>query len=212
MKKQLAIVLVLALSLSLCACSITIGRPTESTAPSQSTQALLPDPPTTPTTAEPDTDPVTDPVTDPSTAPAELDAVTVFEDALIAAELYYTDEGLSSDGKYQQFSLTYESDYVDEININCFVDQVGVHIFAWYLVEVPESRVQDAYVTVNEINDGYRWSTFILDTSDNTVTAKYDLWFAGDECFGLASVDAIDTLVSVIEEVYPQLLALTTEG
>lgn len=210
MKKQLAIILVLALSLSLCACSITIGRPTESTAPSQSTAAPLPDPTTAPTAVEPEPDTV--PVTEPSTAPSELDAVTVFEDALIAADLYYTDEGLSSDGKYQQFSLTYESDYVDEININCFVDQVGVHIFAWYLVEVPESRIQDAYVTVNEINDGYRWSTFILDTSDNTVTAKYDLWFAGDECFGLASVDAIDTLVSVIEEVYPQLQALTTEG
>lgn len=208
MKKQLAIVLVLALVFSLCACSITIGKPTESSAPSKSTTpsttaAPLPDPTTTPTT---------EPATEPSAAPVELDAVTVFEDALIDAGLYYTDEGLSSDGKYQQFSLTYESDYVDEITINCFVDQVGLHIFAWYLVEVPESRLQDAYVTVNEINDDYRWSTFVLDTSDNTVTAKYDLWFAGDECFGLAGVDAIETLVSVIEEVYPTLQSLATEG
>ncbi|HIT33944.1 MAG TPA: hypothetical protein IAC31_04875 [Candidatus Faecousia intestinigallinarum] len=197
MKKFVSLLLVLAMALTFTACKISLGSPTDtSTLPSSAPESPAPD------TQEP---------TQAPTEPVILDAPTVFEDALKDAKLIYTNEGIAEDGSHH-FSLSYESSYVDQIVVECFVSDEYLDLYAWYLVEVPAENTSKALEVLNELNSSYRYAVFSLDTADSTVTASYNVWFSGDESFGVYALDAIDGLVSVVDAVYPQLLSLEETG
>lgn len=121
----------------------------------------------------------------------------------------YSDEGLDEDGNYE-IDIYYEGENLPEHEIALFIDEDGQSFgeYEWYLMDFEDERLLDVLKTVNDLNNNYRFVTFVADTSDNTITAKSTCSLQGNAraCAQIMHY-AYDWLPIVLDAVWPVLEA-----
>ena len=94
----------------------------------------------------------------------------------------------------------------DSISVILFIDEDGgsINVKSFTVAKVPENKLMDMYVCLNDLNNQYRWVKFYID-SDNEVTvsgdAIIDAESAGKEC-----LEIVIRYVDIIDDVYPNIM------
>lgn len=145
-----------------------------------------------------------------------LAAETVLYPADIAAEflamldqdgIEYADLGYDSDEDYE-IIIYYPGDYREEHEITLYIDSDGTAFsaFEWYLMEYDETRLNEVLEVINELNNAYRFVTFLADTSDNTITAETHGVLRGDAGLAARTLHyAYDYLPLIVDDVWTRL-------
>lgn len=96
----------------------------------------------------------------------------------------------------------------DSISVILIFDEDGnsINVKSFSVAKVPEDKLLDIYVCLNELNNQYRWVKFYVD-SDNEVTVSGDAILdedsAGPECF-----EIVIRYIGIIDEVYPNIMKI----
>lgn len=95
-----------------------------------------------------------------------------------------------------------------EFEINCYFDEEEdvISFRLWYLMEFKDKDYFDVLKAVNELNGAYKFVTFVLDESDNTVTAKMDAVVREGCEIGEIGFDCLYYLVMISEIAYEDYL------
>ncbi len=101
------------------------------------------------------------------------DTAAEFFALLDQEDVEYTDLGYNSKENYE-ILLTYHGQVREEHEIHLFIDDDGraFSAYEWYLMEYDPARLPVILETLNELNNEYRFVTFLADTTDNTITAE----------------------------------------
>lgn len=94
----------------------------------------------------------------------------------------------------------------DSISLLLFIDEDGnsINVKSFSVAKVPENKLMDMYVCLNDLNNQYRWVKFYVD-SDNEVTVSGDAIVdeasAGEEC-----LEIVIRYIGIIDDVYPNIM------
>ena len=109
----------------------------------------------------------------------------------------------------------YDDDHVritlgEDISINFFftMDNEECNISIWNVVELNPESIEEAYRICNELNARYKYCTFYVDTSDNTVTMSMDLILRDCDDAGDICLEALDRVGYIYEIGHDVLLAV----
>lgn len=121
-------------------------------------------------------------------------------------EINYDLYGLDEDGDELLIIPNSDSELSLDYDMYCFFDQnqENCYIYLWDLITFDDADYVKVLQACNELNDIYRFVTFTVDTTDNTVYVTADLIYRDND------VDAIFWeglchMVNIIHEGYPML-------
>lgn len=125
---------------------------------------------------------------------------------LDAKEINYELYGLDNDGDELIIIPNSDDETGIEYDLYCFFDQneENCYIYVWNLLTFADADYLPVLLACNQINDDYRFVTFTVDDSDNTVYVTSDLIYRGndvDEIFW----EAVLHMVNIINSAYPTL-------
>jgi hypothetical protein len=80
-------------------------------------------------------------------------------------------------------------------------------MLVWDLISFPKEDYAAVVNVCNDLNAEYRFITFHVDKSDNTVTATYDLVVRPNDDVGAIVFEAIGWMEYILVEGYPYLSA-----
>ena len=106
----------------------------------------------------------------------------------------------------EKVEVSFEGDYMEDIETIWFFEQDPdrVRVRIWNIITYADSDYQAVLDVVNNLNYTYLYVNFLADTSDNTVTLKYDMPVevnsAGELC-----VDMMYRLIGILDDEYPTL-------
>ena len=106
----------------------------------------------------------------------------------------------------EAIKVSYRCDNAESVSVILFFDEDGGSLNAksFSIAKVPEAKLMDTYVLLNELNCEYRWVKFFID-DDNEVTVSGDAIIdetnAGEECY-----EIIQHYVGIIDDVYPRIM------
>ena len=106
----------------------------------------------------------------------------------------------------EKMEISFTGDYKDSIDTTWYFEQdpnrVGVRIF--YYLEYSPADYSNVLDALNTVNMTYLYCNFMADTSDNTVTIKYDMPVdaatAGESCY-----DMLYRLIGIADDAYQTL-------
>lgn len=127
-----------------------------------------------------------------------------FLDLLDKNKIKYTYKGLDKDND-DHLTITYDGDsYSLTLHWYFTEDNQHVSIRGWDLISFKKSDFADVVKTVNDLNSSYKYVTFEVDTSDNTVTVSYDfITPAGGDADVCAEV--LVRMVMIVDDAFPSL-------
>ncbi len=102
--------------------------------------------------------------------------------------------------------VTFSGKNADSLTLFFFFDGNGrsVNLKSFDIARVPEAKLMEAYVLLNELNANYRWVKYYL-SQENTVTvsgdAVLDETSVADEC-----EEILFRYLNIIDESYPKLM------
>lgn len=127
--------------------------------------------------------------------------------ALDAKDINYDLYGLDSDGDELVIIPNGDNEIGAEYDLYCFFDQneENCYIYVWNLITFADADYLPVLQLCNQINDDYRFVTFTVDTSDNTVYVTSDLIYR-DNDVGEIFWEAVLHVVNIIHDAYPMLV------
>ena len=132
-----------------------------------------------------------------------LDALTMLDAKDINYDLY----GLDSDGDELVIIPNGDNEVGAEYDLYCFFDrnEENCYIYVWNLITFADADYLPVLQLCNQINDDYRFVTFTVDSSDNTVYVTSDLIYRGNDV-GEIFWEAVLHVANIIHDAYPLLV------
>lgn len=129
-------------------------------------------------------------------------ALSYLDSIDITYELY----GLDEDGDELVIIPNTDSEVGAEYDVYCFFDQNGenCYIYIWNLITFDDADYLKVLQACNDINDTYRFVTFTVDPSDNTVYVTVDLIYRDNDVDQIFW-EGLCHAVNIIHETYPSL-------
>ncbi len=137
----------------------------------------------------------------------QLATTQAFIELLEMQGLNYTYRGADDNGK-ERVTIGLQNDACS-YTMTCIFDSdmETVSIYVWNLIEFEGSNSINLYRACNTENYDWKIVKFYVDTTDNTVTAQYDLIFhytaAAKSAFQNSIWDAMVRMDGILEEAYP---------
>lgn len=135
-----------------------------------------------------------------------LSTTRQFIDAMERKRIKYDNRGTSDSGK-DVVHVTYTGDNMTSIKVrfhfNNDLEDVAVRVFD--ICNVQRGQLASAIVTVNALNNKYRFAKFVLDPEDSTVQAEMDLIFRSNDV-GEICLEALSHMVNICDKAYPDLM------
>lgn len=128
-----------------------------------------------------------------------------FMAALDAAEIKYTFAGTDSDGD-ELVTVENVTDEYGDVTFRFYFgeDEDDVSMRVWNVIDFEEADRAQVLEACNQANYDYRFVTFYVDDSDNSVTMSYDAYLpaadSGELCVGI-----LQMAHSILKLVYPTL-------
>ena len=97
-----------------------------------------------------------------------------FIDAMEAEGIKYTWRGTDDDG-YDVLTVSYEGDNKDSIRTSWSFSDNKIDISVWDIITYKQSDYYSVLEACNALNKQYSYVRFVVDTSDNTVYADYQI-------------------------------------
>ena len=138
-------------------------------------------------------------------ATPEYDTTEDFLDALKAKDISYTFNGTDSDGD-EKVTIRNTCDEYGSMSFLFFFssDEEDVSARIWNVINFDAVNRAAVLEVCNQANYDYRFCTFFVDDSDNSVTMSADAYLPsrnpGDLC-----VDLLETMHTILKRVYPSL-------
>lgn len=136
---------------------------------------------------------------------AQYGTTQAFLNSLDEAGYHYSWLGVDSDND-EHIRLTFEGDYMSDIVTNWYFSEdpqrVGVRV--WDIITYSGQNYQNVLETLNNVNSSYRYVCLYADTSDNTVTAKFDMPIRQESC-GPMCVEMLERLLNIVDVGYNAL-------
>ena len=131
------------------------------------------------------------------------DTTKAFLEVLDSEDVKYTYEGIGDSGEQVRVAFNLDDGscvikfYFNEDNQHC-------SIRVWNLIDFDESDLSRMYKVCSRINSDYKYTTFYVDESDNSITVSMDLILLGD---GAASIcdEALYHVASICNEAMASL-------
>ena len=119
---------------------------------------------------------------------------------------HYNYMGIDEDDD-EQISVSFSGDNMDDIKVDIFFDEEldSVSMRSWYVISFDEADLSDVLLKVNELNNNYKYVSFVVDLSDYSVDAKIDCPLRDDANAGEIAYDALYYMISIVNEAYPEL-------
>ncbi len=111
-----------------------------------------------------------------------------------------------SESRNEAIRVSFGAKNKDSISLLLFIDKDGnsINVKSFSVAKVPENKLMDMYVCLNDLNNQYRWVKFYVD-SDNEVTVSGDAIVdeasAGEEC-----LEIVIRYIGIIDDVYPNIM------
>ena len=139
---------------------------------------------------------------------AQYGTTQAFLKVLDREEHKYNYMGIDQDDD-EKVNVTFTGDNMDEIDVNIYfnADQDIVSMYSWYVIEFDEADLVDVLKLVNQLNNDYKFVTFVVDESDYSVDAKVNCPLRDDDSAGEIAYDALWYIVMIVDEAYPELEA-----
>ncbi len=128
-------------------------------------------------------------------------------DYLEQEKIVYTYLGVDNDGDDGLLLEFSEDDFDFDLRIYFTEDNESVFMLVWDLISFPKEDYAAVVNVCNDLNAEYRFITFHVDKSDNTVTATYDLVVRPNDDVGTIVFEAIGWMEYILVEGYPYLSA-----
>lgn len=121
---------------------------------------------------------------------------------------YYTYVGIDEDND-EKVTVSFDADPYDECIFNFYFDEEEseVRIRMWNLVKVSVDETT-ACKTINDVNYKYKWTKFVYDASDSTITMKIDVPFTGDDT-GDVTLGMMKNAIQVLTQDYVKEVLLS---
>lgn len=106
----------------------------------------------------------------------------------------------------EAIKITFGGKNAEKLSLFFFFDKNGysVNVKSFEIARVPEAKLMEAYVLLNELNAEYRWVKFFL-SEENEVTvsgdAVLDQSSVGTEC-----EEILFRYLNIIDECYPKIM------
>lgn len=132
-------------------------------------------------------------------------AAQSFCDKMNAKDVRYTHYE-AEENRNECIRVSFNGEHGNTISFSFFFDADGttVDLKVFTIAKVPDAKLMDMYVLLNNLNSEYRWVKFYLD-SDNEVTASGDAVIdppaAGEELYEL-----MYRYLGIIDDIYPRLM------
>ena len=128
-----------------------------------------------------------------------------FTDALDAQGIRYTWKGIDNDDD-EQIDISYNGDYKSSIVTHWYFDKdpERIAVRVWNVITYDPDNFYYVLAAVNDANSAYRYCRTYVDTSDNTVTVAFDMPITLDSV-PVSCVDMVETVVSIVDEVYNRI-------
>jgi len=116
---------------------------------------------------------------------AKLSSTQAYLDILDANDVTYTLSSMADDAKNERVKIAYTSSTTPKFDydINCFfnTDLQDCALRVWNLIAFSDADFAKVLRACNTLNNDYRFATFEVDESDNTVTVSMDIIFRSND-------------------------------
>ncbi len=127
-----------------------------------------------------------------------------FLDYLDAKGVKYNWLGLTS-ADDEQVKISFSGENIESCVTNWFFLEDNVGVKVWNIITYSPQNYYYVLDAVNNLSYRYRYTNLIVDTSDNTVTAQFDMPLAGNKV-GEVCYQVLRNLFTVVDDfVYPEL-------
>ena len=127
-----------------------------------------------------------------------------FLNLLDSNNVKYTYKGLDKDND-DHVTISYDGDsYTLTLHWYFTEDNKHVSVRGWDLISYKAADFQKVVKAVNEINSAYKYVTFEVDTSDNTVTVSYD-FITPDGGSADVCLEVLVRIVMIVDDAFPTL-------
>ena len=118
----------------------------------------------------------------------------------------YSYMGISGTNEYEQVRVVYTGDNLSEITINCYFakDNTRCALLCWNVIDYDEAQLLPLISELNNLNKQYRYARFYTDSSDNSVTAQFDV-LLDENISGRFVYRGLSALVDIVDAAYPSL-------
>lgn len=82
-------------------------------------------------------------------------------------------------------------------------ESAAIHVVS--IVKVPADKIAKMFLTVNSLNNRFRFAKFCLDTDDNTVQMEIDVPFRAGSA-GSICMEMLARTLSICDKAYPELM------
>ena len=139
-------------------------------------------------------------------ATAVFDSTRTALTYLDSIDLSYDYYGLDEDGDELIIVPNSDSELGIEYEMYCFFDRNGenCYIYLWDLITFEDADYVRVLQVCNDLNDTYRFVTFTVDPSDNTVYVTVDLIYRDNEVDQIFW-EGLCHVVNIVHEGYPLL-------
>lgn len=135
-----------------------------------------------------------------------LESTREFIRTLEEAEVKYTVGEPTENGK-DKLIISFGGDNME--TIRCILvfdtDNEAVAIRVFNIVKIPSEKIAKMFITVNSLNNRYRYGKFCIDTNDNTVQMEMDAAFRAGSV-GPVCLEILMHSVSICDKAYPELM------
>lgn len=119
------------------------------------------------------------------------------------------DNGISyaemTDNPIPSLTAMFELSNIRHLQIFFWFDEDGtsVHFSTGVLVSIPNAKMRQAFIAVNQANTNFRWMTFAID-GDGDVTASGDSILIPDH-IGTMCLELMDRMLHISDEAYARI-------
>lgn len=137
-----------------------------------------------------------------------LNSTNSFKQILDAKGVHYDHYPQMDNDSPEVITITTSTDTIQSITVYFFFDSDGtsVHLKTSALCKVPDDKLMEIFVGVNNLNTNFRWVKFTLD-DDNEVAAEDDAVLDPNDC-GEECLELLAHMVSISEKAYPALMKI----
>ena len=137
---------------------------------------------------------------------AQYSTTKAFLNAMDEESYKYTYVGIDNDND-EKITVKFNGDYMDTVNVNIYFNQDldVVTMRVWDVIDFNEDDYEKVLLACNDLHRQYKFVTFLVDTSDWSVTAKLDCPIRPGKNCGDICVDGMEYIVNITDLAYDSL-------
>ncbi|MGN1234770.1 MAG: hypothetical protein ACI4U2_02155 [Christensenellaceae bacterium] len=130
-----------------------------------------------------------------------------FIEGMDAKKIKYTYKGTNDSGKKDIVEVRYSGENMASIPVTFYFNEdcedAAIRVFN--ICRVPQSKIAPILITVNKMNNKFRFAKFCFDPDDNTVQMEMDPVFR-DRDVGPICLELLSRSVNICDDAYPEFM------